>query len=357
MQKLLTFKQAIEQSKNDKRYLLLGNGFSISWNENVFRYESLLKQAEGRLSDSAKKSFKALGTTDFEYLMKVLNDASKLVPIYTGGDKSVSKQMINDHEELKKVLISTIAENHPEKPDDISDKEYDNAIAFLSLFNGKIFTLNYDLILYWVMMKAYDQSLFDCKDGFINPDVDADYVIWDTSGSNRPTVYYLHGALHLFDSGTELKKFTWIRTQKRLIEQITSALEQGLYPLFVSEGESSQKKEHIRHNDYLSKGLQSFSEIGPTKNGEGSLFIFGHSLSDNDDHILDLIPSSNITNLYISVFGSLESDSQKAKDRKIERLKHQRQEIIRQIKSTGKRTYKKPLQVYYYDAKTANVWR
>jgi len=32
------------------------------------------------------------------------------------------------------------------------------------------------------------------------------YVVWYPERSNQQNVYYLHGALHLFDAGAEIKK-------------------------------------------------------------------------------------------------------------------------------------------------------
>jgi hypothetical protein len=86
-------------------------------------------------------------------------------------------------------------------------------------------------------------------------------------------MWFLHGALHVFDSGTEIQKYTWKNTGVRLIDQIRDALSRDYFPLFVSEGTSDEKYEKIRHNDYLAKGYRSFSQI------TGDLFIYGHSLA------------------------------------------------------------------------------
>ena len=122
-----------------------------------------------------------------------------------------------------------------------------------------------------------------------------DYVVWDSK--NNASVYFLHGALHIFDSDDEIKKFTWINTGKRLIDQIRSALNSNKFPIFVSEGTSKEKKAKIFHNAYLSKAYRSFESIGK------NLFIFGHSLDENDSHILHMIASGKIENVYISIYG------------------------------------------------------
>jgi Domain of unknown function (DUF4917) len=56
-------------------------------------------------------------------------------------------------------------------------------------------------------------------------------------------------------------------------------------PLFVSEGRSRDKMRSIRRSDYLSFGYQSLADY------EGSIVIFGHSLSDADEHIVQAIRS------------------------------------------------------------------
>lgn len=47
-------------------------------------------------------------------------------------------------------------------------------------------------------------------------------------GSQR--VFYLHGGLHLYDSGTEFAKITYSRTEIPLVDQIRETLAEGRYP-------------------------------------------------------------------------------------------------------------------------------
>src|SRR6202035_1072609 len=133
-------------------------------------------------------------------------------------------------------------------------------------------------------------------DGFRTPNEGStDFVSWDIEKTDSQNLFYLHGALHIFDAGSELQKFTWINTGIKLIEQIRNALDDKKFPLFVSEGTSSEKMDKIMHSNYLSRGMRSFSKIG------GNLFIYGHSLADNDKHILNLIPKSKIKRLFVSL--------------------------------------------------------
>ena len=140
---------------------------------------------------------------------------------------------------------------------------------------GQIYTLNYDLLLYWILM--HDDELLDgsdptiefsASDGFGNEedDPDADYVVWQgETGAHSAKVHFLHGALHLFDAGNELQKFTWVRTSAPLIDQARAAIEADKFPLFVAEGSSHQKKTKIRHNAYLYQGFKQLTANAETR--------------------------------------------------------------------------------------------
>jgi hypothetical protein len=114
-------------------------------------------------------------------------------------------------------------------------------------------TLNYDLLLYWAQMHNEEGNEPSSDDGFRKPedDYDAAYVTWESGNSHKQNTWFLHGALHLFDAGTEIQKYTWVNTGLRLIDQIRDALKRDYFPTFVAEGTSNEKLIRIRHNDYL----------------------------------------------------------------------------------------------------------
>jgi hypothetical protein len=155
--------------------------------------------------------------------------------------------------------------------------------------------------------------------------------------TNQQNVHYLHGALHVFDAGSELQKYTWINTGVRLIEQIRSALKSNLYPVFVAEGESKQKLDKIQHSGYLSRAFRSFANVG------GDLFIFGHSMADSDDHILNLMSKNKVSRVFVSLHGDPAKASNNFIRTKIEKI-------------AAKRPTKRPLEVTYFDAASAKVW-
>lgn len=345
--KVLCFKEALAQSVElgGKRHLLLGNGFSIAWKPDIFQYGSLLDRADfTNLSADHKELFGSLETNDFEKVMQALKAASILANVYQTTDQTLAQKMLQDSEYLKDILVSTIAQNHPDLPSDISEDEYSHCAKFLSNFSeGHIFTLNYDLLLYWVLMHT---GAIRCDDGFRKSDDDEDFIEWNSFKTQN--VYYLHGALHLFDHGYTLEKYTWINTGVRLIDQIRASLDKDRFPLVVTEGSSEQKLTKITHSGYLHKGLRSIESI------TGSLFIHGHSLAVNDDHIIDLIAHNiRIKHLFISLFSPEKLEKHQEKLIKIEQLQAIRNDIFK--KPSDKEKYK--LNVHFYDAESAGVWR
>ncbi len=201
----------------------------------------------------------------------------------------------------------------------------------------RLFTTNYDLLLYWALMQRELEPDIPCDDGFRKPEADAAYVTWEPENTYTQNVYYLHGGLHLFDAGAQLQKYTWLNTGIPLIQQIRAALKRDLYPLFVAEGTSAQKLDRIRHHAYLSKAERSLGNIG------GSLFTYGLSLAPNDEHILKGVFNSKVSTLYVSLFG----DSKSPSNRKI---------IASAQGLIDQRPKRKPLKVEFYDAQSAAVW-
>lgn len=337
---LLSYSDVLNET-GDLRHLLLGNGFSIACRPKVFRYDTLFDRADFSKMKRALEAFNALETTNFEFVIRALRNFSALAAVYSPGDASAKKKATADADALREVLVKAVADSHPDRPHNLTISEYVKCREFVRPYRS-INTLNYDLLLYWALMQDdLGGDPIPCDDGFRKPadDPDADYVSWDPDNSNSQTVRYLHGALHLYDTGSEMKKFTWVNSQIPLIEQIREALNREYFPVFVSEGTSEEKVERIRHNDYLCKMYRSFTAI------RGDLVVFGHSLDDTDDHIFsDRIGyHGKVERLYVSIFGDADSKT----NRKILR----RAEAIASL-----RRPRRPLEVKFFDAATAHVW-
>jgi hypothetical protein len=304
---LMTFAEALADAERcKKRHVLLGNGFSIACRPNIFLYGKLFENADfSTLSPTAKLAFDALQTQDFEKVIKALRDARKILLAY-GGDAVLAATLEADADALRELLVQTIAASHPAWPGEIADAEYDACCQFLKNFDNT-YTLNYDLLLYWAHMHTQSSAVLVSDDGFRKPedDFDAGYVVWESSQSHQQNLHFLHGALHVFDTGIEIQKYTWINTGIRLIDQIRDALKRDYFPIFVAEGSSNEKLERIRHSDYLAKGYRSFAEI------TGALFIYGHSLASNDEHYLKRIEKGKVSRVYVGIFGDPGNDANK----------------------------------------------
>ncbi|MCZ2153558.1 MAG: DUF4917 family protein [Bryobacterales bacterium] len=336
---MLTFDEAIQKSNSGRRHLLLGNGFSIAWKPYTFRYQKLLETADfSRCSPAARTAFGVLATSDFEVVMRALKSAVDLIPLYSQTAEDIAERMTEDAQRLRELLVETIAQNHPAGPFDVREDEFESCKAFLANFNQK-YTTNYDLLLYWVEMHNPDGVRPSSDDGFRQSpsDFEAEYVVWDFHRANEQNMWFLHGALHLFDTPTELQKYTWGRTGVRLIDQIRDALNRQYFPLFVSEGEAHEKLDRIRHSDYLSKALRSFSAI------QHALFTFGFSFSPNDEHITREIEAGKVSSLFVGLHGNVDSEE----NRRI---------MTRVSQIPPRRTSRRPLDVEFFDSDSAQVW-
>jgi Domain of unknown function (DUF4917) len=335
---VLTFEQALAGVEDSKTpHLLLGNGFSRACRNDIFAYEALFDRADFQaLSPLARQAFDILQTRDFEVVMRALRDAASLLGIYQPESPEVVDRMKEDADGLREVLVRAIADNHPAWPGEIDGKRYAACRRFLARFKN-IYTLNYDLLLYWALMNDDEPPAIPCDDGFRSPEErDEDYVTWEP-GRHAQNIHYLHGALHVFDAGTEVQKYTWSKTGVRLIDQINGALNSGLYPIFVAEGESDQKFVRIRHSDFLAKAYRSFQEI------QGTLFIYGHAMSLNDEHIIRLIGRGKVRQLFVGLYGDEDSAGNMAIKRRVDLLR-------------ANRPRTKPLEMAFFDSESANVW-
>ena len=357
--KLLTFNEAILLSKSyDKKLLLLGNGFSIACVPDIFTYSSLFERADFSLMPEIQKVFDFLKTKDFEEVIRALEYTSKVLPAYLHNNATTSTLIQSHATQLKEILISTIAKNHPERPNSIDEAKYVACIDFLNHFldkDGVIYSLNYDLLLYWALMYGLNEGLLKVEpnDGF-GKDIDfedgqssvSDYVIWqgDTNAFGQ-NIHYLHGALHLFEQGPNVEKFTWSNTGIPLIDQIREALQHDRFPLFVSEGDSPKKLSRITHSGYLYHSYKSFSvrmKSGKGKKTTSCLFIYGLSFSENDSHILKKISLGWVSHLFISLFGDPNSETNK--------------KIIEAVELLRRRSKNPDIIIDYFDAQSARVW-
>ena len=324
---MLTFQEALNSiDKEETPSILLANGFSQAWNAQIFNYANLLEAANFGERDAIIRSlFTNLNTYDFEAIMRQLV-AAEIVCKACGVEQATINLIKQDQEKLKQALITAISNTHPHVPNEVSDAQYTFVRKFISGFN-KIFTVNYDLLLYWSRNKNdLPPHNYRTDDGF------RAQQRWAGHSTNQE-VHFLHGGLHIYDTGSNIKKHAFTEDGETIIEQVRQNLEQGKFPLFVSEPGHEGKLKKIEHNPYLN---YCFQEL---RNLKGTLFIYGHSMDENDKHIFSQIKNSQISKVFVSIYGNEYSEAN-----------------TRAKANAHAYLHRPGLNVDFFDAATAPVW-
>lgn len=293
---MITFEEAWNQiDEAEIPLILLGNGFSQAWRHGVFNYANLFDKANFGTRDAEIKSiFEKIGTYDFEAVMRALVSAKIVIESYDSASPLIAT-IEADQEILKNSLLSAISNSHPELPREVTDDQYINTRSFLSRFK-QIFTVNYDLLMYWARNKrSLAPEDWRTDDGFRSGQ------LWEGYGTDQ-NVYFLHGALHIYDAPNGIYKHSYKEDRgDSIVEQVKANLAKNNFPLFVSEPTHEKKKKKIENNPYLNfcyRALESSS---------GTAFIYGHSLDENDKHIMDSLRKSDVEKIFISIYGDEDS--------------------------------------------------
>lgn len=345
--KIETFDDVLDSiSKNPNRTfsLLLGNGFSVAYDPNIFSYNALHDFVTKLEDKDLAAILRAIETPNFEVVLQYLNHFSSLLDVLE-ADPTLKERVDAAGTKLKTSFLAAVKALHPEHVFVMPEERSQACAAFLKRFldtGGGIYSTNYDLLLYWVLMRnglaahkdGFGRECPNPHDGYIHPeDHEKPSLTW---GKNReePNIFYLHGALHLFDSGTAIIKEE-SDTKRYMLEKINARIESGEYPIFVTAGNKQQKLRHITHNQYLNFCYDSLCHA------KGSLVTFGFAFGSSDEHIIEAInraakqgikTNDKLWSIYIGAF----SDSDR--------------EHIESIKDKFK------CEVHLYEAKSENIW-
>jgi Domain of unknown function (DUF4917) len=277
---VILFDVALKKAATKGCSLLLGNGFSAPYSS----YKNLYEKADFAVGGGVRALFERL--VNFEQVVKALEDASVVEAAY--GRKDQSKVFTDDAVRVREGLVKAVKTAHPPYRDDIA-RVIPSCVEFLSSF-GKVFTLNYDLLLYWVILGrqqfADGFGLGTESNGFRGP--------FKTSA--RCNIFHVHGGLHLFQTADyEIEKR--LATAAGMIDAIAETISQGdRFPVYVAEGTSSAKMSRINAVPYLKHCYQQLYDCS------GALFIYGHSASDNDAHIYNTVFTSGIDHIYFCIY-------------------------------------------------------
>ena len=300
--------------------LLLGNGFSRAYSDKNFDLSNLTQQmASNNPIVNNIFSYLKNGSWDIEETMRIVNQSIDILQCCYQLNPMEFVNVINElrqfSQNLKNEFIATIHDNHIRVIDDFLKI---SAFDFITTYHC-IFTINYDLLLYWIT--SFD-SWQTFSDGFGR--VDNGPLIFSHNFGGKP-FYFLHGALHLFYNRATTIKLTTNDTP--ILQQINSIISNNHYPLCITAGTANEKLEMIKSNYYLSHCFDTLRF-----SSHYNLIIFGTYLKDNDTHIRNAILQSGVKNIFFSV----SSDSK-------------RTEILQHFGNKDKN-------IFFYDYKSANVW-
>lgn len=273
--------------------VLIGNGFSMRISAN-YGYKTILNECGGILSQD-RELFNQLQTSNFETCLSMLNNASIVNRLYgIQGDHTES------YDRIRNSLIQTIRKIHIQYYE-ISSSSRDQ---IKSLFDKatNIFTTNYDLISYWALLDINSSKKSPVYGDIFIADYEhtigkSDLIFSEKKSAHKSSkkLYFLHGGLHIYQENGVVKKLK--RYKHGILDQIERNFENGLAPLFVSEGDWILKMQAIESNPYLRYCYSQFENI------KGNLTIYGQSLdSGTDQHIIDAIKRSRITNISYGIY-------------------------------------------------------
>lgn len=327
--------------------ILLGNGYSIAASDR-FCYASLSDTLCNNIDNGfygnnytwAKNILKKYGS-NFEYILKMLKHASTISKIFNSHYST--NLFYRAHQSLSNLFLDTLNKIHPDQNELRTISNSKTRIQkngdFIKKFT-KIYTLNYDLLLYWSILNNELTSQF--KDNFLFTEDGTHKFNFDNP--NIANFFYIHGALHLRKINTisAYKKLYQNETKANLLYQLRKDMRHNQYPLVVFEGKKEEKLQQIRSNDYLSFAYESLKRLN------GVLFTYGWSCAKNDGHILDAILTSNKLNvLNIGLFGYGLTGT----------LKHN--EVACKLRSEvflANRNRINKLELYFYDTSKLSIW-
>jgi hypothetical protein len=255
--------------------LLIGNGLSINvWP--AFAYGSLFDYARsGGLTAEDRALF--ADTENFERVLSDLNTAIGVNAVLG----LPADRIYERYRSIQRALGHAIRAVHLNR-----SRVPESSLASIRtelLRYEWIFTISYDLLIYWAMGAGGRFSPFvDLFRGGgrleFRPDRADVYV-------GQIPVYFLHGALHLVVSGSGV---TWKLRRgaiQTLLDQFGEPIagDPQARPLLVTEGTARDKLRAIEGNAYLAHALARLRSI------ELPMVVFGSSLGIQDGHLLDAL--------------------------------------------------------------------
>lgn len=322
MPDVISFKDAIELTEGEDRALLIGNGFSAQY----FSYANLLAEAGLEVGSPIRNLFDNLQTVDFEAVVRSLEDAVIVERSY--GNEKHAQELERDAQRVREALVHAVRTTHPEHREEVVS-QFDRAAEFLEFFES-VFSLNYDLLLYWTALEKGR-----LRDGFGLGKNSADGRLKGPFKEDAYcSVFNLHGGLHLFqDEVGDVYKA--LNTGDGVIATIATQITgRKKMPLYVAESSSQSKMRKINSVAYLRHCYDMLQD------NTAAVFVYGHSADENDSHIYQAIFGCGAKHVYFGTYH--------ANDDKVRKIDAQ---LSKYAKLAGE-------QIPYtlYASETASVW-
>lgn len=249
--------------------LLLGNGFSLNFSTRLL-YRNLYEKYIENCPKDVRSLFDEFKSNNFEIILEHLESTERVCKALHVNQERVTR----NKNAIKQGLIESINRIHP-TPDEIKLEQLQLVADQIRKFD-QIFTTNYDLFLYYIILESNKFGDYF----YFNFFEDESFKLFNAGDKdNSHHIYYLHGALFLFERSINTIKIK--RNDNWLIEVITKEISNDNYPLFISEGTSEMKLKAIQSNNYLTYCFRALKE-----NKKKNIVVFGQSLSNQDLHIV-----------------------------------------------------------------------
>ena len=237
------------------------------------------------LRSKSKAVFNALKTSNFEEVLGALANAAEVMRVL--GQPVASMYARKYYNTVQGTLAGAVKSTHILWS---AAQPRFGAIRDALKPYSTVYSINYDLLIYWAIIEL-GAGAAEFVDLFWNENNEFDPTNASTA-SNR--VLYLHGGLHLeaLQSGAARKRTS---DAGNLLDEFGNMKwNLGPTPLLVTEGTAAHKMQAIQRSSYLRFALDQLTKH------DGDLVIFGVSLSDTDEHLLEAI-SARARKLAVSV--------------------------------------------------------
>ena len=328
-------KQWSDISEHYGNTLVVGNGGSVAIDP-CFSYGSLLDKARelNLITANLQKVFDHVDTNDFELVMNMIwhtQHVNRALEI----EEEMSKQAYRD---VRQALVQTVRAIHA--PYETASPHLPALSSFMRRFKTVV-SMNYDLIVYWAMLVGNNEHGNWFKDCFVDGVFREDWrgLRSPYGASGATLVFYPHGNLILASGlSGEAIKVSVSHDFVNLLDTVVQVWESGKYfPLFVSEGSTKQKTDAINRDHYLQTVLH---DVVPSL--QGTVVVYGWSLSENDQHVLRRLLSPSTTRIAVSIWTGDKDEGD---------LEAEIEEKTKLIQSINKN-----LAIDFFDSQSAGSW-